>query len=252
MTVAAPAPPLSRAGFADLLRRFYDRLDAAAMLEESLRRDLARRVALVASFGAESVALIHLVSRIAPETPVIFLDTEMLFPETLRYQRRVADELGLADLRVVRPDPAEVGRLDPEGALHRADKDACCALRKTAPLARALGGFDAWITGRKRAHGGARVELPKVELDDDGKVKLNPLATWTPRDVAAYIDANDLPRHPLVERGYPSIGCAPCTTKAAPGEAPRAGRWRGDEKTECGIHMIDGRFVPAADPSASI
>jgi len=247
MTGAVP-PALDHIGFADLLSRFYARLDAREMLREALTRDLKGRIALVSSFGAESVALLHLAAEIDPATPVLFLHTELLFPETLKYQKRVAHHLGLVDVRLIRPDEADVAASDPDAsdpnrALRRKAPDACCALLKTAPLARALEGFEAWITGRKRAQGGRRAEMPKVELDRDGRVKLNPLAEWTPEDVAAHLRDHDLPRHPLVAEGFRSIGCAPCTTKTSPDEDPRAGRWRGVEKTECGIHLEDGKIV---------
>ena len=200
------------------------------------------RTALVSSFGAESVALLHMVSEVDPATPVIFLDTEMLFPETLAYQAELAEVLGLTDIRRITPDAAE---RDPDGLLHLSDPDACCSLRKSEPLEAALGGFDAWITGRKRYQGGRRAALPLVE-SDGSRLKVNPLALWSSEDVADHIARHDLPRHPLVARGYPSIGCAPCTTPVAEGEDPRAGRWRDAGKTECGIHFENGRLVRRA------
>jgi phosphoadenosine phosphosulfate reductase len=114
-------------------------------------------------------------------------------------------------------------------------------LRKTRPLERALAEFDGWITGRKRFQGGARVDLDLFEGEASGRIKVNPLAHWDARAVAAYLDRHALPRHPLVARGFASIGCAPCTGPVAEGEDPRAGRWRGQEKTECGIHVVDGQ-----------
>ena len=217
-------------------------LDPLDALERALDFPCLGRVALVSSFGAESVALLHMASRIDPHLPVLFLQTEMLFPETIAYQEAVARSLGLRDVRRVAPDPLAAARRDPEGRLHERDTDACCALRKTEPLARALEPFDGWITGRKRYQGGARAALPTVEASD-GRLKLNPLASWSREDVRAYMDAHGLPRHPLVARGYPSIGCSPCTTPVAPGEDVRAGRWRGEGKDECGIHFAAGRAV---------
>ncbi|MEM7547328.1 MAG: phosphoadenylyl-sulfate reductase [Pseudomonadota bacterium] len=243
------APALDRTGFADLLARFYSRLDAEEMLYEALTRDLKDRVALVSSFGAESVALIHLVAKVAADTPVIFLDTEMLFPETLAYQARLARELGLTDMRIIRPDPGAAQLDDPARTLHQRDTDACCHLRKVAPLARALDGFDGWITGRKRFQGATRAALSPVEVDEAGRLKLNPLADWDAQRIRAYMKTHDLPPHPLVAQGYPSIGCAPCTSRAAPGEDPRAGRWRGEAKAECGIHFVDGKPVRGNQPT---
>ena len=201
------------------------------------------RVALVSSFGAESVVLLHMVSVVAPGLPVLFIDTQMLFPETLAYQREVAQKLGLTNVQVIRADPAQVDRLDPDGTLHQFNTDACCDLRKTVPLEQALSGVDAWITGRKRFQGGQRTDLEFFEPEPPARLRINPLAHWRSSDVQDYMIENNLPRHPLVAKGYPSIGCAPCTSPVKPGEDPRAGRWRGSEKTECGIHFIGGRMV---------
>lgn len=203
-------------------------------------------LALVSSFGADSVALLHLASRIKKDLVVLFIDTEMLFPETLAYQRNVALKLGLTRITTLRA--ADRATQDPNGTLHRSDPDACCALRKTAPLQQALTGFDGWITGRKRFQSGTRATLPHFEAEEcsderPARIKVNPLAFWSASDVADYIAENNLPRHPLVARGYPSIGCAPCTSPVAPGEDPRAGRWRDQAKDECGIHSVDGKMV---------
>ena len=212
------------------------------ILRRVLRDPMVGRIALMSSFGAESVALLHLASRIDRAVPVLFVDTEMLFSETIAHQAEVAATLGLTDVRRIAPERAESFLRDGDGLLHRRDPDSCCALRKAEPLARALAPFDAWITGRKRYQGGARAALPTVEAAD-GRLKVNPLASWTREDVRAHMEAHDLPRHPLVAHGYPSIGCAPCTTPVRPGEAERAGRWRGRSKDECGIHFVDGRAV---------
>ena len=197
-------------------------------------------LALVSSFGAESVALLHLTAMVSPEVPVLFIDTGMLFTETLVYQQEVAERLGLRNLHVLRAQ--DIADKDPDGMLHRSDPDACCALRKTAPLSQALAHHGGWITGRKRFQSGSRAALAFFEVDGN-LIKVNPLANWSARDVIDYMDENRLPRHPLVARGYPSIGCAPCTTPVAPGEDARAGRWRHTEKTECGIHFVNGRMV---------
>jgi len=210
--------------------------DAQTVVRHALGDVQIGKVALVSSFGAESVVLLHMVSEIDKAAPVIFLDTEMLFPETLTYQRAVAASLGLTDVRVVTPDRNAVLTEDVDGLLHQADTDACCDLRKARPLAEALKGFDGWITGRKQFQGGKRTELPLFEKDGR-KIKVNPLAKWSPLDVSAYIAEHDLPRHPLVAKGYPSVGCMPCTTRVSDHEDQRAGRWRNSEKTECGIHF---------------
>jgi len=226
------------------------RLDAAtAVLRHALTDAQAGQLALVSSFGAESVVLLHMVSVIDRTTPVIFLDTELLFAETLVYQQEVSERLGLCDVRIIHADRQDVARTDPEQTLHRHDTDACCALRKTRPLARALDGFDGWITGRKRYHGGSRASLDFFETEDGtGRIKVNPLAHWSRGDVRTYMEENRLPRHPLVARGYPSIGCMPCTRPVSnPDDDPRAGRWAGSEKTECGIHLVDGKLVKSGE-----
>ena len=225
---------------------------AVQVLRHALADPDLGRVALVSSFGAESVVLLHLLSVTAPDTPVLFIDTEMLFPETLDYQRAIAERLPLTDIRVIRASDAEIAAVDPEGTLHQRDTDACCNVRKVVPLERALADFDGWITGRKRFQGGQRTELDFFEIEAPGRIRVNPLAHWRPQDIVDYMDENALPRHPLVARGYPSIGCAPCTSPVAPGEDPRSGRWRGQAKTECGIHFIGGKIVrgPVAVPDA--
>lgn len=230
---------------ADALNQSYANHSAFAVMSRALDDPAVGPVTLVSSFGAESVVLLHMLSVMDRTKPVLFLETGMLFPETLTYQREVADKLGLTDVRVIRPDSNDLFAMDPDGDLNERDADACCAIRKTKPLELALQDFDAWITGRKRFQGGQRTELQFFEAEA-GKLKINPLAHWTPEDIRDYMDNNNLPRHPLVAQGYPSIGCAPCTSKVAPGEDPRAGRWRGREKTECGIHFVNGRIVPGA------
>jgi phosphoadenosine phosphosulfate reductase len=217
---------------------------ATAVLEHALKDDDLGRVALVSSFGAESVVLLHLISVIAPETPVLFIDTRMLFPETLEYQRKLAEELHLCDVRTIRAAQPRVAFEDPDGTLHQFNTDACCNVRKVEPLERALAPFDGWITGRKRFQGATREAVDFFEAEGDTRIKVNPLAHWGREDLEDYIVNNRLPRHPLVAKGYPSIGCAPCTSPVMPGEDPRAGRWRNSKKVECGIHFINGKAVP--------
>ena len=226
------------------LNEWYRLNSATNVLTHALTSPQAGRLALVSSFGAESVVLLHMVSVIKRDTPVIFLDTELLFTETLVYQQELSERLGLSDLRIIRAAPAALTAADPDKTLHQRDTDACCALRKTVPLQKALQGFDGWITGRKRYQGGSRAALEFFETEDDtGRMKVNPLAHWTRDDVQTYMIENRLPRHPLVARGYPSIGCMPCTSPVKDGEDPRSGRWRGQDKTECGIHFVNGKMV---------
>lgn len=193
-------------------------------------------LALVSSFGAESAVLLHMAASIDRHLPVVFVDTLRLFPETLAYRDALVARLGLADVRTVGPQRAVMEQADPWHALFNVDPDRCCHLRKVEPLAGALVPFTAWITGRKRYQAATRAALPVVEADAT-HIKISPLASWGAPEITAYMHTHDLPVHPLVAQGYPSIGCAPCTTQVAPGEDPRAGRWRGQGKVECGIHV---------------
>lgn len=225
-----------------LLNDRYRHHAAVSVLEHALGDEDVGRTALVSSFGAESVVLLHMISVIDRRLPVLFIDTQMLFAETLAYQREVADRLGL-NVIAITSDPARLAMDDPDNTLHQFDTDACCAIRKTEPLERALRGYEAWITGRKRYQGSTRSTVEFFEAEGDLRIKINPLAHWGREDLVDYMVNNRLPRHPLVAQGYPSIGCAPCTSPVAPGEDERAGRWRGSAKTECGIHFINGKAV---------
>ena len=220
--------------------------ETRTLLEEVLLNRRYGRAAAVSSFGAESAVMLHLVAGIAPGTAVIFLDTGKLFDATLRYRDTLIARLGLTDVRSIRPQAASLARADPDGTLWRRDPDACCAQRKVMPLDGALAGFDAWISGRKRFHGGSRAGLPIIELAADGRTKINPLAGWSAGDIAAYMREYELPRHPLEAEGYRSIGCATCTVAVGAEGPVRAGRWAGLEKTECGIHG-PGRFSAPAE-----
>jgi len=217
--------------------------DAHGILELALTGEFAGKSAVVSSFGAESAVLLHLVSQIDPATPILFLNTGKLFGETLRYRDRLQDILGLGDIRSLAPNPADRDRFDPEGILWSKDTDACCNFRKVVPLKRALEPFAAQVTGRKRFQTRERAAMQPVEFFE-GRFRFNPLADWTLSELEAYTLEHNLPRHPLVEDGYPSIGCMPCTRRVAAGEDYRAGRWSGDDKDECGIHIgIDGEGI---------
>ncbi|MEI9926625.1 MAG: phosphoadenylyl-sulfate reductase [Sphingomonas sp.] len=222
---------------ADAIR--LNHLFRGASTYEMLRAVLGERmvgdVAAVSSFGAESAVLLHLVAQADPSVPALFLDTGKHFPETLAYRDTLAARLGLKDLRILHPDPEVLAKRDATDLRWSYDPDGCCEIRKVAPLEKALAGFGATITGRKAFQASTRGNLPRFEIAGD-RLKVNPLASWTKDDLEAYFLEHDLPRHPLEAQGYLSIGCAPCTSMVKPGEDPRAGRWRGWEKTECGIH----------------
>jgi phosphoadenosine phosphosulfate reductase len=207
------------------------------------------KVALVSSFGSESAVLLHMAAQIKPDIPVLFLDTGMLFGQTLDYRKSLVAKLGLTDVRDLRPQFQDLAIHDPAGDLWKTSTDACCNIRKVLPLDRALEGFDGWITGRKRFQGGDRLRLQVVE-QGESQIKFNPLANWTKEQLDAYAAEHDLPPHPLVAFGYPSIGCWPCTAPVEEGGDTRAGRWAGSDKTECGIHL--DHATPATEVGGDI
>lgn len=241
MPLEAPLDPVATR--VDGLNHQYRHHSATMVLEHALNDPMIGRIAMVSSFGAESIALLHMLSVIDRTTPVLFIDTNMLFQETLDYQQTVSEKLGLTDLRVVYASHTATSLTDPKGELHQTNPDQCCALRKTIPLQAALHGFDSWITGRKRYQASSRANLNFFEAEGDARIKVNPLAHWDKTDVQDYLINNRLPRHPLVAKGFASIGCAPCTSKVSAGEDPRAGRWRNRDKVECGIHFENGQMV---------
>jgi phosphoadenosine phosphosulfate reductase len=230
---------------ADALRlnNLFRGRDTAEMLRVVLGERMVGEVAVVSSFGAESAVLLHLVAQADRSTPVLFLDTGKHFPETLAYRDATVARLGLTDLRILTPDAEALETRDATGLRWSYDPDGCCEIRKVAPLDRAMVDFEATITGRKAFQAATRANLPRFELDGD-RLKINPLITWSREDLEGYFTHHDLPPHPLVTEGYPSIGCAPCTSKVAPGEDPRSGRWKGWDKTECGIHVQPGDGDP--------
>lgn len=198
-------------------------------------------IVLATSMGVDSAVLLHMVSRIRPHLPVIFLDTGKHFRETLAYRDQLVEKFGLTNFINVEPKSDEVLAQDPTGLLHETEPDACCDLRKVRPLDGVIKQYGARITGRKRYQTPDRADMPILETTGV-QAKVNPLAYWSAKDVSDYIRRHDLPPHPMLSLGYLSIGCQPCTTRVAEGEDPRAGRWRNQDKTECGIHFIDGTW----------
>ncbi|WP_430650246.1 phosphoadenylyl-sulfate reductase [Bradyrhizobium lablabi] len=207
----------------------------AQVIETALKTVGREQLALVSSFGTESAALLKVMADVDPAIPVIFLDTGWLFEETLAYRDTLIATLGLRDVRSIKPLDEALSRQDPDRELWFTDPDACCRIRKVEPLARALKPFSAWINGRKRFQGGARAEIPVVE-EDGTRLKFNPFANVSREEIEAIYKLGKLPPHPLVASGYLSVGCMPCSSRAAADEDARAGRWRGRAKTECGIH----------------
>ena len=228
---------------ADALNARFAGIDVGPMLRQLFAEGMLGRVAVVSSFGTESAVLLHLVAQADPATPVIFVDTLKMFQETLDYREALTQRLGLVNSSVVQPGPAVLAAKDENGLRWSWDPDGCCEIRKVEPLRRAKQGLDAWISGRKAFQSVTRQNLPRFEIED-GRLKVNPLGDWTKDDLDAYFAAHDLPRHPLEAKGYLSVGCEPCTSTVKPGEDPRAGRWRGWDKVECGIHSPNN---PAAN-----
>tara|TARA_R110000824_G_scaffold399843_1_gene605943 strand:+ start:29866 stop:30675 length:810 start_codon:yes stop_codon:yes gene_type:complete len=232
------------------LRARYPDLVGGDLLEAMIKTEFPGDIAVVSSFGAESAVLLHMVAEIDPTTPVIFLNTGKLFGETLRYRDRLQERLGLTDLRAASPHPSDLQARDPHGGLWNTDPDACCFVRKVLPLERALKGFSASITGRKRFQTSTRASMHPIEEEavrgTDPKAasgslgtrfKINPLAFWGQEELESYTESHRLPRHPLVKDNYLSIGCMPCTERVPEGGSYRDGRWVGRDKDECGIHL---------------
>jgi len=214
--------------------------------EQALRKSIneyAGKIVMVSSLGVDSAVLLHMAAKIDKNLPIMFLDTGKHFRETLQYRDRLISHLGLTNFQSIIPDKTELKAEDPDSQLNESAPDACCDLRKVRPLDRVIGEYEARITGRKRYQTLDRHNMPIMELGGR-QAKVNPLAYWTAKDVTAYIRKHDLPPHPMLALGFLSIGCQPCTTRVAEGEDPRAGRWREHDKTECGIHYIDGKWVP--------
>jgi phosphoadenosine phosphosulfate reductase len=251
MSFAAPTPELlpasppasSRASALDLretaraLDASFSGKSAEAVLEAAIYTLFPGQIAVLSSFGAEAAVVLHLVAQIDRSVPILFLETGKHFTETLMYRDILIDRFGFTDARELKPDPADLAAEDPSGELWKTNPDACCAIRKVKPLRRAMHPFAAQVTGRKRFQASTRANIPLFEASADGKIKVNPLAHWTPEMIRDAFRLFKLPQHPLFDEGFASIGCAPCTRRIAVGEDARAGRWSGLEKTECGIHL---------------
>jgi phosphoadenosine phosphosulfate reductase len=226
------APALPPAAALDDVLRHASPAEVIAAAVKIVGRE---RLALVSSFGTESAALLKVMADVDPAIPVVFLDTGWLFQETLDYRDTLTQQLGLTDVRSIKPLEETLSREDPDKELWFSNPDACCRIRKIEPLARALKPFAAWINGRKRFQGGARTDIPVVEQDGT-RLKFNPFANVSREEIEAIYKLGNLPPHPLVASGFLSVGCMPCTSRSETGEDARAGRWRGRAKTECGIH----------------
>lgn len=227
------------------LSMFYGDLTAVPLLRVMIREEFQGKIGLISSFGADAALLLSMVAEVDPATPVLFLETEKHFPETLDYVRSLTTHLNLSSVHWLKPDPALVARIDPQGDLWSVTPNRCCWMRKVEPLDRAVRelGLEALVTGRKRYQTAERAGLATIELDDKGIFRINPLAYYTKEQQKQESKARGLPEHPLRDKGYLSIGCAPCTKPVGVGEDERSGRWahtiglENEQKTECGIHL---------------
>ncbi|MEJ5920385.1 MULTISPECIES: phosphoadenylyl-sulfate reductase [unclassified Corynebacterium] len=218
-------------------------LDWAATLENYSAGDILKWGAehldtpLAVTLSMQDTVLAELAARHAPSADLIFLDTGYHFPETLDVAQQVDRRYPNRLLRIT-PEHSVAQQAAVEGQdLYRTNPTRCCELRKVRPLAEMKKPYEGWVTGLKRCDAPTRAHTPVLELDRTGRIKLNPLATWTDEDVERFVTDNDLIVHPLTRQGFPSIGCATCTARVAPGADPRSGRWSGQEKTECGLHL---------------
>ncbi|MCI4365041.1 MAG: phosphoadenylyl-sulfate reductase [Thermoplasmata archaeon] len=207
------------------------------------------------SFGKDSLVIMDIARRLRPDIPVLFLETGYHFPETLEFRDRLRTEwkVNIVDIRAAQTVPEQDAAYGPE--LFARSPDRCCEMRKVIPLRHALTGRTAWMTGLRRSQHPNRARTPLIEWQDltdgaGGLFKINPLAAWPLSEVDAYLDTHGLPRHPLWAKGYPSVGCAPCTAPSTAMEGERAGRWKGLGKVECGIHVAGVRRQ--AGPAASL
>jgi phosphoadenosine phosphosulfate reductase len=240
------------AGAVEVLAGKIASMDTERLLRLSIEELFPGKIALVSSFGADSAVLLHMAAQIDRALPVLFLDTGVLFPETLAYRDRLIELLDLRNVVSLKPSETRLAAEDPETFLWSSDPDRCCGIRKVLPLAEALEGFDAWITGRKRFQAPTRRALPLFEMEER-RIKINPLANWSATQILGYFDTHKLPRHELVAKNYLSIGCIPCTSTVKPGEDSRAGRWRGKAKVECGLHAdAHANVLDRASAAASL
>lgn len=235
---SASASNSKRQNHVDLVSGLNQRYSGAlphVILEAAIRDLFIDRIALVSSFGAESALLLFLLAEIDTSIPILFLNTDKHFDETLTYRDILIDRFGFSDVRSIEPDTGAINKYDPDGTLWQTNPNLCCQLRKVDPLQTALRPFAAWITGRKRYQTQTRSTLLAFESLDN-RVKINPLAYLSAEEIETAFRQFKLPRHPLYFDGFKSIGCKPCTLKVADGADTRSGRWSGTDKVECGIH----------------
>jgi phosphoadenosine phosphosulfate reductase len=195
-------------------------------------------LAVATGFGPEGIVILHILSQVAPQTTVFYLDTGLFFPETYQLRDQLQQKLGLTFTQVTPSLSLEEQEKEYGANLWETNPDLCCRLRKVIPLRAYLATKQAWVTAIRRSQTTQRAHAKAIECDKtNGVVKINPLINWSQEQVWTYLHLFELPYNPLHERGYPSIGCAPCTRPVAQGADPRSGRWVGHQKVECGLHV---------------
>ena len=231
-----------------------DSLNAAFETQKPLEivrwavKEFAPKIAMTSSFGPESGTLLHVVSQVNPEVPVLFLETGYHFPETLEYRDRLIKLFGLKNVINLKADPARKAEVvaQYDGVPYEKNPDLCCKINKVEPMEAGLKGYEAWMTGIRRHQTDHRKSIHIVEEYEGEIYKISPLANFTSRDSWWYMKEHNIPQHPLYEKGYLSIGCWPCTRPVQAGDDERSGRWAGKGKTECGIHTFMKEVKPAA------
>jgi len=222
----------------DNINKKYEALGPEEVLKWAIGEEFKGKVALSSSFGIGSAVLLHMVSRIDPAIKVIFINTGCHFKETLKYKEELVSLLKLSNIAEYAPSEKDLELFDPDRTLFEKHHDLCCAIRKVEPIKRSLKGLNAWISGIMRSQAKTRKGAHRVEAYEGGLFKVNPLVNWTSKDSFHYMEENDLPHHPLFEKGYSSIGCEPCTFLPTDENDERSGRWKGASKTECGLHTF--------------
>ena len=205
------------------------------ILENSINNIFKKKMVYVCSFGTESAIILHMVSEIDKSLPIILLNTNYLFKETIEYKDYLINKFKFSNFKEIYPSIKDLKINDSEGTLWKEDPDLCCNIRKVLPLQKELKKYDAWVSGRKSYHAGERTNLKFFEYINE-KIVVNPLANVNRNFVDSYFKKHDIERHPLFESGYLSLGCTHCTVKTSMIDSPRSGRWNNKTKTECGIH----------------
>ena len=223
----------------DKLNDQFEKIQPQEILRWAIE-EFRPRIALTSSFQTESVVLLHMVSQINPSLKIFFLETGWHFKETLDFKNEVVKHLGLTNVINLKADSKKKETFDAQtgGKPYEVNPDYCCQINKVQPLEEVLKDLDAWISGIRRSQSRARKDIKILEEYQSGLFKINPLANVTSGDIWWYIKEHNLPKHPLFDKGYLSIGCWPCTKPVQPGDDERSGRWAGKEKTECGIHTF--------------